>query len=220
MDRAALNRRIKTLHKLSHYSYQTSRTMTSAAGAAELADAVQDETRIDSSSSWDALLLFSSGQTEKSLRSQLENFNQSCPISDFIHTTAYTESLTTIELDKFTITSGQSLEWQTLATTSLKPLSLQWLNDSKELINDEGVNLITSIDSAMTETENLKTERNKRLAPKKEHTESKLNVELIQASSRRSLVQAITQFGNNDEHWAFVLLVGDLESLTMMKNAI
>ncbi|RZG05498.1 hypothetical protein EXT48_08155 [Pseudoalteromonas sp. CO348] len=220
MDRAALNRQIKTLHKLSHYSYQTSRTMTSAAGAAELAEAVQDETRIDSPNSWDGLLLYSSGQTAKALKSKLENFNQSCPIADFIHTAAYAESLTTVEQDKFTITNGQSLEWQTLTTTSLKPLSLQWLNDSKRLINDEGTTLITSIDNAMTETEKLKAERNYRLNPSEAHIVTRLNAELIKASSRGSLAQAITRYGNNDEHWVFVLLVGNFESLSIVKDAI
>ncbi|WP_462147178.1 hypothetical protein [Pseudoalteromonas gelatinilytica] len=219
-NRAELNTACRSISIVALNSYQTSHLITAAAGSALLANAIKDTTRQQRPEAFNAVVLSCSASTAAELASKLNEFNQHCPIAVFTHAQAHAKSLSTIDTDKMRLpTTEQSIEWQYLDNCcALVPIAHAFTDKSKQLVADEGVELISDIDTELANAEQLKTIRDQRLSQTTFETGANLTVTLSSAQSARGLSQQIETLGNNDKHWAYCVFVGSNESIQTIKE--
>ena len=219
-SRAALNAACTQANIIALNSYQTPSPITAAAGSALLATAVKDVTRKQRPSAFNAVILSCSASSPAQLKSKLTEFNQHCPLAVFTHAVDHALSLSTLDTDKMRLpTTEQSIEWQHVNDACTVPVLAKAFNDkSLALVNDEGINLITDINTAITETAQLKAQRDQRLTNKLFTAAANLTVTNSNAQSARALAQQIQTLGNNDKHWAYCAFVGSSENINTIKE--
>lgn len=219
-SREALNAACTQLHVIALNSYQTPSLITAAAGSELLAAAVKDATRQHRPSAFNAVILSCSVSSPAKLASLLSEFNQHCPLAVFTHASDHALSLSTLDTDKMRLpTTEQSIEWQQFNNCCAVPALAAAFNDkSLLLVSDEGVNLITDINTALTETAQLKAQRDQRLTNTSFTAAANLTVTNSNAQSARALAQQIQTLGNNDKHWAYCAFVGSSENINTIKE--
>lgn len=219
MTRDELNGAIRNVHTLSLSSYQVPSAMTSARATLQLSKAIQDATRTDQPNIWNGLLLQVIAPTAKQLATKLSNINQTFDHPVFSTAEQHANSAVELELDKFTVYDGQSLEWTSTQTVYQRQVADWHENQSLSLVDQEGKDLVTSVDAALTDAANTKARRDQRLQPI-EINKTQIAHKLIMAGNRKQLAQTVSQVGNNDEHWCFVLFVGEMDALNIIKEVI
>ena len=219
-SRAALNTACTQLHVIALNSYQTPSLITAAAGSELLATAIKDVTRQQRPSAFNAVILSCSASSHAKLASLLSEFNQHCPLAVFTHAADHALSLSTLDTDKMRLpTTEQSIEWQQFNNCCAVTALAKAFNDkSLALVNDEGINLITDINTALTETAQLKVQRDLRLTNKLFTATANLTVTNSNTQSARALAQQIQILGNNDKHWAYCVFVGSSENINTIKE--
>lgn len=219
-SREALNTACTQLHVIALNSYQTPSLITAAAGSELLATAIKDVTRQQRPSAFNAVILSCSASSHAKLASLLSEFNQHCPLAVFTHAADHALSLSTLDTDKMRLpTTEQSIEWQQFNNCCAVPALAKAFNDkSLALVNDEGINLITDINTALTETAQLKVQRDQRLTNKLFTAAANLTVTNSNTQSARALAQQIQTLGNNDKHWAYCAFVGSSENINTIKE--
>ncbi|MBD1582808.1 hypothetical protein [Pseudoalteromonas sp. S16_S37] len=207
------------VHMLSHHSYQRSGDTTSAAGAFELAQAIKDATRLERPSAFNALVLLAMSDSARGLKKQLESINQGCSVPAFLTAASYADSYQSLEHDKFTQLTGQSIEWAEITANTLPLVAMKKCHDDLDNIDSQGKQCISDIDSALNEIKQLKAERDQRL---QSSTLPSVDIETysINAGSANALAQAISQLGNNSIHWAFAVFVGDQSALDKISEVL
>lgn len=219
-SRAALNAASTQVNIIALNSYQTPSLITAAAGSALLATAVKDATRQQRPNAFNAVILSCSASSAAQLASLLSEFNQHCPLAVFTHAAAHALSLSTLDTDKMRLpTTEQSIEWQQFNNCCAVPALAAAFNDkSLALVSDEGINLITDINTALNETAQLKAQRDQRLTNSLFVTAGGLTITNSSAQSARALAQQIQTLGNNDKHWAYCAFVGSSENINTIKE--
>lgn len=219
-NRAELNEACRNISIVELNSYQTSDSITAAAGSELLANAIKDTTRQQRPEAFNAVVLSCSASTSADLAGKLNEFNQLCPISVFTHAQAHAKSLSTLDTDKMRLpTTEQSIEWQYVDNCcALVPIAHAFTDKSKQLVADESVELISDIDTELANAEQLKTTRDERLSQTTFEAGANLTVTHCNAQSARGLSQQIQTLGNNDKHWAYCVFVGNNESIQTIKE--
>jgi hypothetical protein len=219
-QRAQLNTLLKDVTVLALHSYMTASSISSAQASELLAGALIDTTRIDRPNDWQALVLSLSVDTSERLNAHLTPFNDKCPLPVFMQAAAFAKSLNTLDTDKMVLpTTEQSIEWQKLNDCRFIPALANAFNDSSlALVADEGRQLITDIDSELTNLATLKSQRDQRLTNATFEAGNNLTVNNFNANSATSLAQQIKSLGNNDKHWAYCCFVGSSEQLKPIKE--
>ena len=219
-SRAVLNAACTQVNVISLNSYQTPSLITGAAGSTLLAAAINDATRQQRPSAFNAVILSCSANTPAQLANKLAEFNQHCPLAVFTHAADHALSLSTLDTDKMRLpTTEQSIEWQHVNNCCALPALANAFNDkSLALVNDEGANLITDIDTALAHMAQLKAKRDQRLTNSLFVTCDNLTVTNSNAQSARGLAQLIQTLGNNDKHWAYCAFVGSSENIKTIKE--
>ena len=219
-SRAALNIACTQVHVIALNSYQMPSLITAAAGSELLASAINDATRQQRPSAFNAVILSCSASSAAQLASKLSNFNQHCPLAVFTHAADHALSLSTLDTDKMRLpTTEQSIEWQYVIDCCAVPALAAAFNDkSLALVSDEGINLITDINTALSEAAQLKTQRDQRLTNTLFIAGANLTVINSNAQSARALAQHIATLGNNDKHWAYCAFVGSSENINTIKE--
>ena len=190
------------------------------AGAVLLAQALKDDSRIDKPSSYNGLLLSVSSTEPAALASQLETINEYCPIPELVTCQHYAQSLSSLEQDKFTVYEGQSLEWREHSLQSLKPLQQKQIAEELAEVAEQGRNLITNIDDALSQTTKLKTARNERLNQPFTPQSTGIDNRILIAGSADTLARQVEQIGDDSPYWAFCLFVGELSELNKIKEVL
>ncbi|WP_409423266.1 MULTISPECIES: hypothetical protein [unclassified Pseudoalteromonas] len=219
-SREALNAACTQLHVIALNSYQTPSLITAAAGSELLATAIKDVTRQQRPSAFNAVILSCSASSHAKLASLLSEFNQHCPLAVFTHAADHALSLSTLDTDKMRLsTTEQSIEWQHVNDCRAVPALAKAFNDkSLALVSNEGINLITDINTALNETAQLKAQRDQRLTNTLFRATANLTVTSSNAQSARALAQQIQTLGNNDKHWAYCAFVGSSENINTIKE--
>jgi hypothetical protein len=219
-SRAALNAACTQVSVISLNSYQTPSLITGAAGSALLAAAINDATRQQRPSVFNAVILSCSASSPAQLANKLAEFNQHCPLAVFTHAADHALSLLTLDTDKMRLpTTEQSIEWQFVNNCCALPALANAFSDkSLALVNGEGANLITDIDTALVHTAQLKAKRDQRLTNSLFVTCDNLKVTNSNAQSARGLAQQIETLGNNDKHWAYCAFVGSSDNIKTIKE--
>ena len=219
-NRAALNTACTKLHVIALNSYQTPSLITAAAGSELLSTAINDATRQQRPREFNALILSCSASSSAQLVSKLAKFNQHCPLCVFTHAADHALSLSTLDTDKMRLpTTEQSIEWQHINNACAVPALAKAFNDkSLALVSNEGINLITDINTALNETAQLKVQRDQRLTNTLFTAANNLTVTNSSAKSARALAQQIHTLGNNDKHWAYCVFVGSSENIKTIKE--
>ncbi len=219
-SRQALNAACKNVNVISLNSYQTPSLITAAAGSELMATAIKDGTRQHRPSAFNAVILSCSASSPAQLASLLSEFNQHCPLAVFTHAADHALSLSMLDTDKMRLpTTEQSIEWQYVIDCCAVPALAAAFNDkSLALVNDEGINLITDINTALNETAQLKTQRDQRLTNTLFTAAANLTVTNSNAQSARALAQQIQTLGNNNKHWAYCVFVGSSENTNIIKE--
>ncbi|MDO6426246.1 hypothetical protein Q4489_04440 [Thalassotalea sp. 1_MG-2023] len=216
-DRNGLAGKTTAINSISLNSYETPTALSSAKGALLLAKSIEDLTRQQRPTSWNALVLYAIAEKPEQLAEKLETINEKCPLMPFINAQQYAQSLSTINEDKTTPSTGneQSREWQQQADNRAIPALNDAYNDaSLALVESESQNVITTLDNAITEAETLKAERDIRLAQTKFNAVStSIKTQSITANSARGLANAIKKIGNNQMHWAYIVYTGSTSEL-------
>jgi hypothetical protein len=210
---------VPSLYCIAHNSYQVPAAITSAAGAFAIATAIKDKTRSDKPSAFNALVLCAISANTSGLIQQLKSINAHCAIPVFLTAARYASAEQRLQQDQFAELSGQSLEWAKMTTNTLPLVAKKTQNEALAKVKDQGKNLITNIDDALSQAQQLKSERNQRL-----NTEQLPNVTIIKhnisASSANTLAQAISQLGDNNTHWAFAVFVGNQSELDKIREVL
>ncbi|MBB1384357.1 hypothetical protein H5119_02125 [Pseudoalteromonas sp. SG45-5] len=219
-SREALNAACTQVNIIALNSYQTPSLITAAAGSTLLATAINDATRQQRPSAFNAVILSCSASSPAQLANKLAEFNQHCPLAVFTHAADHALSLSTLDTDKMRLpTIEQSIEWQQISNCCALPALANAFSDkSLALVNDEGANLITDIDTALALTAQLKAKRDQRLTNSLFLTCDNLTVTNSNAQSARGLAQQIETLGNNDKHWAYCVFVGSSENIKTIKE--
>ena len=219
-SRAALNAACADIHIIALNSYQTPSLITAAAGSQLLAKAINDATRQQRPNAFNAVILSCSAPSAAGLSSKLTAFNTLCALPVFTHAQQHASSLSTLDTDKMRLpTTEQSIEWQHVNDCCALPaLANAFVDKSKQMVNDEGVQLITDINAALTDTEQLKAARNNRLTETTFQAGANLTVTHSNAQSARALAQQIETLGNNDMHWAYCVFVGSGDNIQTIKE--
>tara|TARA_B100001059_G_C17780239_1_gene553711 strand:- start:220 stop:918 length:699 start_codon:yes stop_codon:yes gene_type:complete len=219
-SRATLNAACAQVHVIALNSYQTSNLITAAAGSELLATAIKDDSRQHRPSAFNAVILSCSASSAAHLASKLSEFNQHCPLAVFTHAVDHALSLSTLDTDKMRLpTTEQSIEWQHINNCCAVPaLAKAFIDKSLALVSNEGINLITDINTALNETVQLKTQRDHRLTNTLFTATANLTVTNSNAQSARALAQQIQTLGNNDKHWAYCAFVGSSENINTIKE--
>lgn len=191
------------------------------AGAQLLALAIKDASRTDKPISFSGLLLSVSANDPTALASKLKTINEYCPIHEFISCAQYAQSQSALEQTQLVTYDGQSLEWQINTLQSLTPIREQQIADEIATVNDNGKQLINTIDDALTQTVELKTARDERLNQTQFIAlNSGVTVQLISTSSAKQLSQSVASKGDDHTYWALCLFVGELAELTKIKEVL
>lgn len=219
-SRAVLNAACTQVNVIALNSYQTPSLITAAAGSALLATAINDATRQQRPSAFNAVILSCSASSPAQLANKLTEFNQHCPLAVFTHAADHALSLATLDTDKMRLpTTEQSIEWQQFNNCCAVPALAHAFNDkSLALVSGESTNLITDIDTALNDTAQLKAQRDQRLTNTLFVAASHLTVTNSNAQSARALAQQIETLGNNDTHWAYCAFVGSSENINTLKE--
>ena len=208
------------MHNLSLCFNQTAAPCSMQAGAVLLAKAIKDDSRIDEPSTYNGLLLSVSANDPAALSSQLETLSEYCPIPELITCEHYAQSLSTLEQDKFTVYEGQSFEWREHSLQSLKPLQQKQIAIELAEVAEQGRNLITNIDDALTKASELKIARNGRLNQPFTAKSTGIDKRILIASSAEALARQVEQIGDDSPYWAFCLFVGELSELNKIKEVL
>ena len=204
------------------HSYQTNVLKSSAHGAALLSNAVQDITRTHRPKSFQALGLYVSCDSAAALVKALTKVNELCQLKVFVEAARAAKSLVNIEQHKMILPGDnqQSIEWHPMSDArSVMSVANAYQDVSISLIDQEGKNIVSNIESAFSELETLKTERDSRLSeavflP----TNLPINVVNFNAESARGLASKIKRLGDNNQHWAFMFFVGNDNELKLMRE--
>ncbi len=191
------------------------------AGAQLLALAIKDASRTDKPTSFNGLLLSVSANDPAELASKLKTINEYCPIPEFISCAQYAQSQSALEQTQLVTYDGQSLEWQINTLQNLTPIREQKIADELATVNNNGKQLINTIDDALTQTVELKTARDERLNQTQFIAlNSGVTVQLISTSSAKQLSQSVARKGDDHTYWALCLFVGELAELTKIKEVL
>lgn len=207
------------LHRLTYHSYQVASTITSAAATLTLAEAIKDTTRLDTPTNFNALVLCAIADSPAELANQLKSINSACEIPAFITAQNYARSLVKLKQDQFAELNGQSIEWTASSITALPLLAQKQINDELEQVREQGESLISTIDDALTDAQTLKSDRDKRL-----HATPLSSVAItkhsINAATANALANELVKIGNNSEHWAFAVFVGEQSMINKINEVI
>jgi len=210
------------MHSISLASHQTATLCTTAQGAALLANAIKDESRRFRPTDFNALVLWVSSDTPNDLAKQLAPINDYCPLTGFVECGRYATSLATLESDKVTRSKGteESVEWTVFNDKRYVPaLKRQYHATSLALVNDQGQSLVSDIDSAMTECQQLKRKRDARLAKAVfSPINTGLNCINISANTSKGLADKLQGIGDDKAYWAFCAFVGSTDELQSIKD--
>lgn len=216
-SRSELNALIAKVHGLALNSYALEQLVSSAAGAARIAQAVRDMTRRERPAHWHALALYTSAPKPERLAQALEVVNDACPLPVFITAARYARSLETLDKHKMNELTGyeQSIEWQTLSDACHVPaLSRAYQVASTKLIKGEGQNSVGSIDEELAALGEQKAARDARIdSCSFDAAQLGLRTKAITATSARSLADALERLGDNHTHWAFQVYVGRQQAI-------
>ncbi|MCQ8882745.1 hypothetical protein NQS96_13270 [Pseudoalteromonas shioyasakiensis] len=219
-NREALNAACQNVYIIGLNSYQTPSLITAAAGSQSLATAVKDMTRQTRPNTFNAVILSCSSAHIDDFINQLTAFNELCPLPIFLHAEQHAKSLVTLDTDNMKLpTTEQSIEWQGLRDCcGITALSHAFVDQSLQLVSDEGVQLISDIDTALNDAAQLKSARNSRLSLSRFKAGPHISITHSNAQSARALGQQIELLGNNDKHWAYCAFVGSTEQITPIKE--
>jgi hypothetical protein len=210
---------VSALYCIAHHSYQVPAALTSAAGASAIATAIKDKTRSDKPKEFNALVLCAISTSASGLQKQLKSINTHCAIPAFLTAARYASAEQTLKQDQFAELSGQSLEWSKITTNTLPLVAKKTHADALAKVNEQGKNLITTIDDVLAQAQQLKSDRDRRL-----NTESLPVVTIkkhsMSASSANTLAQSISQLGDNNMHWAFAVFVGAQNELDKISEVL
>ncbi|MBH0017574.1 hypothetical protein [Pseudoalteromonas sp. NGC95] len=209
------------MHNIALCYHQAAAPCSMQEGAQLLASAIKDDSRTDKPAQYNALLLSVSANDPAALASSLSTINEYCPIAEFIACAQYGQSQSTLEQSKLATYEGQSLEWQISALQNWLPLRKKQMAAELTAANDSGKQLITTIDDALTQTEELKTARDQRLNQAQFTAKSSaVDVQLITAGSAKQLADAITRKGSDQMYWAMCVFVGQAAELNKIKEVL
>jgi len=210
------------MHSISLASHQTATLCTTTQGAALLANAIKDESRRFRPTDFNALVLWVSSDTPNDLAKQLAPVNDYCPLTGFVECARYATSLATLESDKVTRSKGteQSVEWAVFNDKRHIPaLKRQYHATSLALVKTQGQGLVSGIDSAMTECQQLKRKRDARLAKAVFNPiNTGLNCINISANTNKGLADKLQGIGDDKGYWAFCAFVGSTGELQPIKD--
>jgi len=210
------------MHSINLAFHQTATLCTTAEGAALLASAIKDESRRFRPTDFNALVLWVSSDSPTDLAKQLAAINDYCPLTGFVECARYATSLATLATDKVTRSKGteQSVEWTVFNDKRYVPaLKRQYHAASLALVNDQGQELISDIDSAMTECQALKRKRDAHLAKAVFNPiNTGLNCMKINANTSKGLADKLQGIGDDKAYWAFCAFVGSTDELEPMKD--
>ena len=191
------------------------------AGAQLLASAIKDESRADKPTRFNGLVLSVSASAPAALASKLKTINEYCPIPEFISCAQYGQSQSALEQTQLVTYDGQSIEWQINTLQNLTPIREQQIADEIATVNDNGKQLINTIDDALTQTVELKTARDERLNQAQFTAQnSGVDMQLITAGTAKQLADSVANKGNEHNYWAMCLFVGELAELTKIKEVL
>ena len=186
-------------------------------GAYQLADAINDKSRRFRPSSFNACVLWASGDDSADLDQPLCAINEYCPLAVFIECARHAKSFAALDLDKRQLPSGteQSIEWTVIDDNrALLALKNKYHDETLAAVDQECKSLINNIDSALAECEQLKSQRDTRLSITKfSQSNTGLNIVNITASSAATLADKVKGLGDENTHWAFCIFVGSSEEL-------
>ncbi|MCL1123295.1 hypothetical protein [Shewanella surugensis] len=187
-----------------------------------LSRALNDLSRSQRPEKFNALLLYVSSKSAGNLVSSLTAMNAYCPLSVFLEAARFAASLAMLDLDKIQrgLACCQSLEWRHIAEPrALLPLSQQYNDVGLSQVDDAGKSLISDIDAALNELDELKSARDARLTQTAfTPANHGLFIEQFNASSARGLAEQVKARGDNNEHWVQCLFVGDAGELSQLMS--
>ncbi len=221
-SRAQLHAKVNALSSMTLCSYELSESNTSAMGTKLLANAVQDLSRANRPTNFDCMLLMVSQPSAAKLANVLSANNQHFAHAGFEKAQRIAQSLAKIDKHQFAQPFGseQSIEWHALETCLAITAQANAFNvASTKLINDEGKALVGSIDSELSNLQTLKSQRDSKLnAVQFEAASLSLTAKYFSASNARKLAAQLERAGDNNQHWAIVLFVGDATALQPIKE--
>ena len=210
------------MHLLSLVFHQTATLCTATGGAVLLASAIQDESRQFRPAAFNAQVLWVSCDSPQELAKRLAAINEYCPLAGFVECARYATSLATLDSDKVTRSQGseQSIEWTVFSDKrSIPALKRQYQAGSLAEVNTEGQDLISDIDSALTECQQLKSQRDGRLAMTVFNPmNTGLNCISISANTAKGLADKLQSLGDGMAYWAFCAFVGSSSELEPIKE--
>ena len=209
------------MHNVALCYHQTAAPCSMQAGAQLLALAIKDASRTDKPTRFNGLLLSVSANDPAALASKLKTINEYCPIPEFISCAQYAQSQSALEQTQLVTYDGQSLEWQINTLQNLTPIREQQIADEIATVNDNGKQLINTIDDALTQTVELKIARDERLNQAQFTAQSSgVDMQLITAGTAKQLADSVANKGNEHNYWALCLFVGELAELTKIKEVL
>jgi hypothetical protein len=224
-DRAGLIGAVLPVFYIGIHAYELPSLVNAAAGALQLANGINDNTRAVLPTSYNAVFAYGSANSEDALSTKLESINTICPLPIFLQAASYANALKELEQTKTTLPGekAQSLAWQQMDNISIPALSAAYKDSSLSFISDESTNLITNIDDALTELTDLKAARDAALTETTfEFEKGGVTAIYISAVSAEELANKITQTigESNNNHWVFCCYVGDEQALQPIKDLL
>jgi hypothetical protein len=224
-DRAELTGAILPVFYIGLHAYELPSLVNAAAGALQLANGINDNTRAVLPTSYNAVFVYASANSEDALSKKLESINTTCPLPIFLQADSYANALKELEQTKTTLPGekAQSLSWQQMDNVSIPSLSAAYNDSSLTFVSDECTDLITNIDDALTELADLKEARNTNLTETSfEFEKGGVAAVYISAVNAEELANKITQTigESNNNHWVYCCYVGDEQALQPIKDLL
>jgi len=220
VTRGSLVERCLPVSAVGIHSYEFTVIHDSTVGANLLANAVEDDSRQHRPMDWHAMLLLASADSPQALADKLLPLNDVSPLKPLIEAQRMAQSIATSDNDRMKRGNGQSIEWFKYEDCRAIPaLKAAFIDASKSLTTSEGTAAVSDIDSALTELKALKIERDSRLTLTNfEAVNIDIEVTHFTANSAESLAASIRSCGNNKQHWAYCLFVGNENEIKPIKE--